>query len=103
MSKPESIVEDYLVKGVKMRGGWAAKMVDTGRRGAPDRELRFPGPLTIYVETKAKNGRLKTWQTEYHNALRALGYQVFVLWTIEQVDTFLARHMHPASETEGGK
>lgn len=91
MGKPEAAVEDYLVAGVAKRGGWAAKMVDEGRRGAPDRELRFPNARTIYVETKAKNGVLKRWQIEYHNALRALGYEVFVLWTIQQVDDFFWR------------
>ena len=92
MSKPEAKVEDYLVAGTAERGGWAAKMVDKGRRGAPDRELRFPKARTIYVETKAKNGRLFTWQREYHNDLRALGYPVLVLWTIQQVDDFFWRY-----------
>jgi hypothetical protein len=78
--------------GVAMRGGWAAKMVDKGRRGAPDRECRFPKALTIYIETKAKNGKLKTWQREYHEALRALGYRVYTLWTIEQIDEFFSRY-----------
>jgi hypothetical protein len=91
LSKPEACVEDALIQGVRARGGWAAKMVDKGRRGAPDRECRFPKALTIYVETKAKNGVLKKWQSEYHKDLRALGYSVVVLWTIEQVDTFLAK------------
>lgn len=94
MSKPEALVEDYLVAGVARRGGWAAKMVDKGRRGAPDRELRFPKGRTIYVETKAKNGVLKRWQAEYHKALRDLGYLVLVLWTIEQVDEFFWRYDH---------
>jgi hypothetical protein len=67
-------------------------MVDKGRRGAPDRELRFPKGHTIYVETKAKNGRLYTWQREYHTALRALGYTVLVLWTLEQVEDFFWRY-----------
>ena len=91
MSKPEANVENYLVTGVAARGGWAAKMVDKGRRGAPDRECRFPGALTIYIETKAKKGVLKRWQKEYHTALRDLRYVVLVLWTIEQVDEFF-RH-----------
>jgi hypothetical protein len=86
MSKPEAKVEDYLVAGVAARGGWAAKMVDKGRRGAPDRECRFPGRHVIYVETKAKNGKLKTWQKEYHNDLRKLGFPVETIWTVAQCD-----------------
>jgi len=90
MSKPEDAVENYLVQCTEARGGWAAKMVDKGRRGAPDRELRFPNARTIYVETKAKDGRVKRWQAEYHGALRALGYTVAVLWTKEHVTKFFA-------------
>lgn len=94
MGKPEAAVEDYLCGGVLVRHGWPVKVVDTGRRGAPDRECRFQRPygLTIFVETKAKNGVLKKWQIEYHTKLRELGFVVLVLWTIEQVDAFFARY-----------
>lgn len=90
MGRPEAKVEDYLVDGVKDRGGWPAKMIDKGRRGAPDRELRFPVATTIYVETKSSDGALETWQEQYHRELRDLGYQVLVLWTIAQVDKFFS-------------
>jgi hypothetical protein len=92
MGKPEAKVEYFLVAGVKERGGWAAKMVDKGRRGAPDRELRFPEALTVYVETKAKGGVLKPWQEQYHKDLRALGYVVLVLWAVEHVDRFFSNY-----------
>lgn len=90
MGKPEAKVEDFLVDGVKERGGWPAKMMDQGRRGAPDRECRFPIGTTIFVETKAKDGRLETWQEQYHRELRDLGYTVLVLWTIAQVKKFFS-------------
>lgn len=90
MGKPEAKVENFLVDGVKERGGWPAKMVDAGRRGAPDRECRFPIATTIYVETKTKEGRLETWQENYHRDLRDLGYTVLVLWTIAQVEKFFS-------------
>ena len=102
MSKPEAKVEDYLVEGVAARGGWAAKMVDKGRRGAPDRECRFPGALVIYIETKAAKGVLKPWQREYHVLLESLGFRVLVLWTIEQVDEFFRRYDKLCSQSETG-
>lgn len=89
MSKPELKVEDYLVAGTKERGGMCAKVVDKGRRGRPDRQCEFPGPLTIHVETKAKDGVLKAWQKTYHDDLRTLGFTVLVLWTKAHVDVFL--------------
>jgi hypothetical protein len=90
MGKPETSVEERLTIGAAQRGGWAAKMVDRGRRGAPDRECRFPGANTVYVETKAIGGKLKSWQARYHEELRALNYIVVVLWTIPQVDKFFS-------------
>ena len=92
MGNPEASVEEHLVEGVRARRGWAAKMIDKGRRGAPDRECRFPRAVIVYVETKAKYGVLKKWQQNYHTDLRALGYFVLVLWTIPQVDRFLSAY-----------
>lgn len=92
MGKPEARVETYLCAGVRARGGWAAKMVDTGRRGAPDRECRFPNALTIYVETKIVDGRFEVGQEQYHVDLRRLGYVVLVLWTIPMVDNFFSQY-----------
>jgi hypothetical protein len=90
MGKPETKVEEHLVAGVKARDGWCAKMIDAGRRGAPDRECRFPGPQIIFVETKAPDGKLRPLQREYHADLRKLGYIVLVLWTVGQVEKFFS-------------
>lgn len=92
MGKPEATVEMHLVDGVIDRKGWPAKMIDVGRRGAPDRECRFPEALIVYVETKATNGVLKKWQSEYHADLRALGHIVLVLWTVAHVDHFFSQY-----------
>lgn len=92
MGRPEATVEDRLVEGALARGGRAAKVVDLGRRGAPDRQLFMPGrlraPRSIWIETKAKGGVLKSWQKRYHEELRRCGYDVLTLWTVEQVDEF---------------
>jgi hypothetical protein len=90
MGKPEAKVENHLREGAIARQGMCTKLIDVGRRGHPDRTLRFQGPKTIYVETKAKDGRLEPWQDEYHKDLRSLGYVVLVLWTVAQVDKFYA-------------
>lgn len=94
MAKPEKVVEDYLIASVGARGGWCAKMIDAGRRGAPDRECRFPRLYgkTIFVETKERNGKLKTWQTRYAKKLRDLGYVVTTCYTKDDVDQFMARY-----------
>ena len=92
MGNPEADVEGAVVLGVHQRGGWAAKMIDKGQRGAPDRECRFPGPRIIYIETKAPGGRLKSWQERYHDQLRAMGFVVLTLWSAEQVEQFFDRY-----------
>jgi hypothetical protein len=102
VGRPEASVEDHLVDCVSELGGWAAKMIDKGRRGAPDRECRFPGGKTIYVETKAPNGVLKRWQAEYHKDLERYGYVVLVLWTIQQVNEFVIDYDRGIYDTPDG-
>jgi hypothetical protein len=91
MGKPEAAVEGCLIAGALVRGGRAAKMIDAGRRGAPDRMLYLPGQ-PLWVETKAKDGHLESWQERYHEELRSYGYTVLVLWTVEQVENFWMRY-----------
>jgi len=89
----ENAVESHLRKGAIARGGWCAKMIDEGRRGAPDRELRMPNAKLIFVETKRpRGGKLKSWQVEYHRDLRALGYDVETLYSVGEVDSFWRRY-----------
>lgn len=67
-------------------------MIDKGRKGAPDRECRFPNAVLIYVETKDIDGRFEAGQEQYHKDLRKLGFVVLVLWTIPMIDDFLAAY-----------
>lgn len=87
----EIVIEDYLVSGVKARGGLCLKLVTPGRRGAPDRLVCIPGRPTYFVEVKRpRGGKLGSHQIRYHDDLRAAGQAVFVLWTKEEVDAFFA-------------
>lgn len=93
MAKPETIVEDYLVAETEKRGGWAAKMVDLGRLGAPDRELRMPRGVLIYAETKATTkDKLRLSQERYCNRLMALGFEMVALHSKLDVDQLFARY-----------
>jgi len=88
MGKPETIVEDYLALEATKRGGRAAKIQDAGRRGCPDRMLLLNATKPIWVETKAKGGRLSKSQELYRDELKSHGHIVLTLWTIDQVDKF---------------
>lgn len=86
----ENAVENYLVSGVKAKGGECAKLVDLGRIGFPDRTVLMPGGKVVFIEAKTTDGVLKSWQKRYHVMLKDLGFRVEVLWTVLQVDEFLA-------------
>src|SRR5271166_4105860 len=92
MGREEKSVEDYLVERVEARGGRCPKLVDLGRRGFPDRSPMYEGPIQHFVETKCVGGVVKPWQRRYHADLRSLGFLVFVIWTKDQVDTYIANH-----------
>lgn len=88
---PEKHAEAHLVESVRLVGGMCPKFVDPSRRGAPDRMVLLPGKPIVFVEMKReKVGKLSSWQSRYHADLRALGHEVFVLWSREDVNEFLA-------------
>jgi hypothetical protein len=88
---PEAKAEAHLVESVKLIGGMCPKFIDPSRRGAPDRMVMLPGMPVYFVEMKKeKVGKLSGWQSRYHDDLRALGHKVWVLWSKEDVDEFLA-------------
>ena len=85
----ESRVEKVLTLGVKLRGGWAIKLVSPGYAGMPDRLVLLPGGRVIFVELKTEIGRLSPRQRQVHLRLENLGFKVEVLYGMDQVRDFL--------------
>lgn len=86
----ERDIERRLVYGVRARGGIAYKFVSPGRRGVPDRlVLTADGAPVVFVELKAPGGRLRPEQEREHRRLQDMGYEVHVLASYEDVDSFL--------------
>ena len=89
----ENTVEEHLVKSVEAHGGRCPKLVDIGRRGFPDRTVLWPDAhgarMIQFIETKCPDGTVKPWQKRYHQDLRDMGFLVFVIWTKEQVDSYI--------------
>lgn len=93
----EATIEAYLDTRIKALGGETRKVKWPGRRGAPDRMVLLPPraygwprfflarhPL---VELKRpKGGVLEPHQVREHERLRAAGFEVLVLWSIEDID-----------------
>jgi hypothetical protein len=92
---PNSIVHHSANEGV--RGG-AAGYFDGAKRkgmgqvaGFPDIILIMPAHIgTVYFEVKAPGGKVSAAQDECHDRLKALGYRVGVVQSIDDVRDCLA-------------
>lgn len=90
----ESTVEQHLVKKVKALGGEVRKVKWIGRRGAPDRLVLLPLSSRAWlnhlqhplVELKRPGLDAEDYQAREHERLRAAGFVVLVLDTIENID-----------------
>jgi hypothetical protein len=103
----ESQIEKHLTKRVKALGGEVRKVSWIGRAGAPDRLVLLKGPPspTLYdmvesagpqttlasamhpfVELKAPGKVAEPHQAREHKRLRAAGFIVLVLDSIEAID-----------------
>lgn len=86
----EISVEDELCARVKAMGGMAEKVQVMGRRGFVDRLVILPGPRIVFVECKRpKGGRVAPHQKWYHRAFVALGVELAIVKTSEDIDALL--------------
>ena len=81
----EKIVEEHLVKAVRLMGGLAPKFVSPGLDGVPDRLLLLPGGRMVFAETKAPGKTLRPLQRRRKRQLEALGFRVYVIDNTEQI------------------
>lgn len=102
MGKAENRVWVALRDGVEALGGTCEKLVTPGAVGPPDGLVCWPAqrigtngdaiffPASAeFAETKSKDGKLEPWQERDHARRRRMGFEVFVLWTEEQVEAYL--------------
>ena len=85
----EKLVERKLVELVKINGGMCIKLLCDQLIGLPDRLCLFPGHIIVFVELKTTGRKPKRIQTFMHNKLRALGFRVEVIDTVERVNKFI--------------
>ena len=84
----EKNIESALVKRVKELKGLCEKFTSPGRRSVPDRLVTLPGNVVIFVELKAPGKRPTPLQLRDHQRRRALGCDVRVIDSLEQVRVF---------------
>lgn len=85
----ESFIEEKLTKAVKQNGGVCWKFTSPGTAGVPDRIVLMPKGNIAFVEVKAPGEKPRPLQLSRHRLLRQLGFQVYVLDALEDIDKII--------------
>lgn len=85
VKESEKLVERKLVELCKLNGGMCLKLLSFHVIGLPDRLCLFPKAKIVFVELKTTGEKPRAIQLFMHNKLRALGFRVEVIDTVEQV------------------
>lgn len=88
----ETKVEAALIKAVKKRDGLALKFVSPGFSGVPDRLILVKNGMhsvAAFVECKAPGKKMRAYQKKRKAQLEALGFQVFCLDRLEEVENIV--------------
>jgi len=85
----ERTIENELVARVKAKGGIAPKFTSPGFDGMPDRLVLLPDGRMGFVELKAPGRKPRALQMARHKLLRRMGFTVYVIDEINQIDSVL--------------
>jgi hypothetical protein len=85
----EREIEKYFCDEVAKAGGEQRKYKTPGRTGAPDRIVLATVARCCFCEIKRKGEKPRSDQLREHARLRKLGFDVFVLDSIESVNKFI--------------
>jgi len=85
----EKYIEQKLVAAVKSMGGIAPKFVSPGFNGMPDRLVLLPIGRIAFVELKAPGKMMRPLQVRRKRQLEALGFLVYCIDSLEQIDEVL--------------
>lgn len=81
--------EKALVAGVKRLRGMCLKLKFIGIDGAPDRLCLLPFGRFYFVEVKGDKGRLEVSQEILFPLIEKLGFKVWILYGVEEVNQFI--------------
>lgn len=85
----EKAIEHHLVMETEKIGGKALKFVSPSFAGMPDRLILLADGKMGFVEVKAPGQKPRPLQLKRHAMLQRLGYQVFVLDSLEEISGVL--------------
>lgn len=83
--KMEKQIEQRFVSEIRRHGGMCLKFVSPGMSGMPDRIVLLPHGNIAFVEVKAPGQKPRKLQIRQHARLRALGFCVYVLDSMEMI------------------
>lgn len=86
----ERDAESYLRKEIKKMGGMFLKWSSPGCDGVPDRIVLLPYRNVIFVEVKARAGRLRPAQAYMIRSMVRMGQQVCVVHGKAGAEAFIA-------------
>jgi len=89
----EKHIEQKLTTAVKSLGGIAIKINSLSMSGLPDRLVLLPGGKVLFVELKAPGKEMRTLQVKRKRQLEALGFLVYCLDDIKQIEKILGEVM----------
>ena len=89
----ESFIEEKLTKAVKQNGGLCWKFTSPGTAGVPDRIILMPKGRIAFVEVKAPGEKPRPLQLSRHKLLRRLGFRVYVLDNIDDIEKIISEVM----------
>ena len=90
----ERTIEQKLAARVRAMGGIAPKFTSPGFDGMPDRLVLLPGGRMGFVQLKAPGKKQRALQMARHKLLRRLGFKVYVIDEINQIDGVLEEIDH---------
>lgn len=85
----EKTIEQKLVTAVKKHGGICPKFTSPGFDGMPDRIVLMPNGKMAFVEVKALGEKPRPLQRARHGMLKRLGFKVYVLDSVEQIERII--------------
>ena len=89
----EKKIEQALVSAVKAQGGVCWKFTSPGTAGVPDRIILMPKGQIAFVEVKAPGEEPRKLQLSRHRLLRRLGFKVYVLDALEDIEKIISEVM----------
>ena len=90
----EKDIEKELTARTKAMGGIAPKITSPGFDGMPDRLVLLPRGRMGFVELKAPGKKPRALQLARHRLLQRLGFKVYVIDEINQIDSVLEEIDH---------